>query len=73
MSIPPQYNGSIALWYNQVVGNLSGFNNELGVFQKYWSYFTPEQQTAIKNLVIQNITAGIAELELIKAEIASIA
>jgi len=73
VSIPPEYNDSITLWYNQIVGDLACFNNELGIFQKYWTQFTPAQQAAIKALVIQNITAGIASLELIKAEIQAIA
>jgi len=73
VAIPPEYNDSITLWYNQIVGDLAGFNNELGIFQKYWNQFTPAQKAAIKGLVIQNISAGIASLELIKAEIQAIA
>lgn len=73
MAIPPEYNGSITLWYNQVAGDLSVFNQELGIFQKYWNQFTPAQKAAIKTLVINNISAGIASLELIKVEIQNIA
>ena len=72
MPIPPQYD-SIFTWINQTVGDLHAINSELAFFQKYWTQFTPEQQTSIKALVVGKINIGISELTDIKAEIESLA
>ena len=71
MPIPPEYQ-TLFDWYNGVVSELAETNGEFATFQKYWNHWTPAQKPLMKTLITNRITAAIAELQLIKAEIDSV-
>jgi hypothetical protein len=69
MTIPIEFNGSLFLWFNQVVGDLNVYNSDLAVFTKYWASLPIAVKSAIKTKTINDINSQITELQNIVTEI----
>lgn len=64
MAIPEGMN--LFTYFNQGVGDLSSVNSEFYVFEKYWSYWTPQQKTLMKQKLVQDIEAALVIINDVK-------
>jgi hypothetical protein len=69
MPIPPEFNGDLFLWFNQVVGDLGTDNSELFFIRKYWASLTAAQRTTVKTAITNRVTTAVNSLNDIKTEI----
>lgn len=74
MAIPEEFNGSIELWINQVVGDLSGTMNDVQILKKHAETLNMSnaQKTAIRQSLRTALQKHKAEINLIIPELDSL-
>lgn len=72
MPVPPEFNGDLYAWFNQIVSDLSALNSKLSYFREEWVRLPDGVKGSIKSRTISMIQNQQTKLSELIAEIENI-